>query len=251
MLIWLLGVAVFVVLWSGLWRAQPRAGFGVLLGLLLAWIFSRLITPYMTGMKPIPIWLPPLSHRDSSRSRCSCSAWSLGCARIGCRRRRKRRRPRSWSRARRCARRPRPLARRREPPPLRPRAQEYRATSSPCRRSAASRSCASRAAARRRASPWRLGRSPCASATSIPRRKAVRRAALVARGGARLAEHLPACRVRRVEPHRGLGVAHGRGRVAGGEVARRERESQARGVVALREQRFEIRDQILGHGGRR
>jgi len=60
MLIWLLGVAVFVFLWSGLWRAQPRAGFGVLLGLLLAWIFSRLLTPYVTGMTPIPLWLPPV-----------------------------------------------------------------------------------------------------------------------------------------------------------------------------------------------
>jgi hypothetical protein len=60
MLIWLLGVAVFVFLWSGLWRVQPRAGFGVLIGLLLAWIFSRLLTPYGTGMTPIPIWLPPL-----------------------------------------------------------------------------------------------------------------------------------------------------------------------------------------------
>lgn len=60
MLIWLLGVAVFVFLWSGLWRAQPRAAFGVLIGLLLAYIFSRFLTPYVTGMTPIPIWLPPL-----------------------------------------------------------------------------------------------------------------------------------------------------------------------------------------------
>ena len=60
MLTWLLGVAVFVFLWSGLWRAQPKAAFGVLLGLLLAWIFSRLLTPYVVGMTPIPIWLPPL-----------------------------------------------------------------------------------------------------------------------------------------------------------------------------------------------
>jgi len=60
MLVWLLGVAVFVFLWSALWRVQPKAAFGVLLGLLLAWIFSRLITPYVTGMTPIPLWLPPL-----------------------------------------------------------------------------------------------------------------------------------------------------------------------------------------------
>jgi hypothetical protein len=60
MLIWLLGVAVFVFLWSGLWRVQPKAGFGVLLGLLVAWILSRLLTPYVTGMTPIPLWLAPL-----------------------------------------------------------------------------------------------------------------------------------------------------------------------------------------------
>jgi uncharacterized membrane protein YhdT len=60
MLIWLLGVAVFVFLWSGLWRVQPKAAFGVLLGLLVAWILSRLLTPFVTGMTPIPLWLPPL-----------------------------------------------------------------------------------------------------------------------------------------------------------------------------------------------
>ena len=60
MLIWLLGVAVFVVIWSGLWKTQPKAAFGVLLGLLVAWILSRLLTPYILGMTPIPLWLPPL-----------------------------------------------------------------------------------------------------------------------------------------------------------------------------------------------
>jgi hypothetical protein len=60
MLTWLLGIAVFVFLWSGLWRVQPKAAFGVLLGLFLAWILSRLITPYLTGMTPIPLWLAPL-----------------------------------------------------------------------------------------------------------------------------------------------------------------------------------------------
>jgi ABC-type sulfate transport system permease component len=60
MLTWLLGVAVFVVIWGALWRSQPKLAFGVLLGLPLAWIFSRLITPYVTGMNEIPIWLPPL-----------------------------------------------------------------------------------------------------------------------------------------------------------------------------------------------
>jgi ABC-type sulfate transport system permease component len=60
MLTWLLGIVVFVVLWAGLWRSQPKAAFGVLLGLPIAWILSRLITPYVTGMNDIPVWLPPL-----------------------------------------------------------------------------------------------------------------------------------------------------------------------------------------------
>lgn len=60
MLTWLLGIVVFAVLWAGLWHSQPKAAFGVLLGLPLAWIFSRLITPYVTGMNEIPVWLPPL-----------------------------------------------------------------------------------------------------------------------------------------------------------------------------------------------
>jgi hypothetical protein len=60
MLVWLIGVVIFVVLWGKLWRTQPVAAFGVLIGLPFAWIFSRLIAPYITGMKQIPIWLPPL-----------------------------------------------------------------------------------------------------------------------------------------------------------------------------------------------
>src|SRR5262245_35365427 len=60
MVTWLIGVAVFMFLWSGLWRAQPKAAFGVLLGLPLAWIFSKLIQPYVTGMQEFPIWLAPL-----------------------------------------------------------------------------------------------------------------------------------------------------------------------------------------------
>jgi hypothetical protein len=60
MLIWLIGVAVFILLWGKLWKVLPAAGFGVLIGLPLAWIASLLITPYVTGMKEIPVWLPPL-----------------------------------------------------------------------------------------------------------------------------------------------------------------------------------------------
>ncbi len=60
MLTWLIGIAVFLLLWAGLWRSQPKAAFGVLIGLPIAWIFSKLISPYVTGMQEIPIWLAPL-----------------------------------------------------------------------------------------------------------------------------------------------------------------------------------------------
>lgn len=60
MLLWLIGVTFFVLVWYSLWRANTSAGFGVLIGLPLAWIFSRYMTPYVTGMNEIPLWLPPL-----------------------------------------------------------------------------------------------------------------------------------------------------------------------------------------------
>ena len=60
MIVWLLGVAIFVLVWAAAWRSQPKLAFGVLLGLPVAWILSRLITPYVTGMHSIPIWIPPL-----------------------------------------------------------------------------------------------------------------------------------------------------------------------------------------------
>lgn len=60
MLTWLIGVAIFVVLLGALCRVSPKAGFGALVGLPLAWVFSLLLTPYITGMNPIPAWLPAL-----------------------------------------------------------------------------------------------------------------------------------------------------------------------------------------------
>ena len=61
MLVWLIGVAVFVLLWGALWKASPKAAYGVVcIGLPIAWILSRLMTPYVTGMNEIPLWVPPL-----------------------------------------------------------------------------------------------------------------------------------------------------------------------------------------------
>jgi hypothetical protein len=57
---WLVAVAVFVLIWGLLWKSNLMLSFGVLIGLLLAWIVSRLITPIVTGMEEVPIWLPPL-----------------------------------------------------------------------------------------------------------------------------------------------------------------------------------------------
>ena len=64
MWLWLLGVAVFIVLWGKLWGSSPRAAFGAAIGfvlaLLLSWIFSSQLTGYVTDMNEIPVWLPPL-----------------------------------------------------------------------------------------------------------------------------------------------------------------------------------------------
>jgi hypothetical protein len=57
---WLIGIAVFIVLWGALWKSQPKAAFGVLFGLLLAWILSFFVSPYVTGMEKFPVWLAPL-----------------------------------------------------------------------------------------------------------------------------------------------------------------------------------------------
>lgn len=57
---WLIGVALVLLLWYFMWQSQPKLAFGVLLGLPIAWIFSRLISPYVTGMEQVPVWLPPL-----------------------------------------------------------------------------------------------------------------------------------------------------------------------------------------------
>jgi hypothetical protein len=57
---WLIGIAVFIVLWGALWKSQPKAAFGVLFGLFVAWILSFFVSPYVTGMEKFPVWLAPL-----------------------------------------------------------------------------------------------------------------------------------------------------------------------------------------------
>jgi hypothetical protein len=60
MLSWLIGFAIFIVFWGLLWTRNLVLSFGILVGLLLAWLVSKPITPYLTGMEEIPLWLPPL-----------------------------------------------------------------------------------------------------------------------------------------------------------------------------------------------
>ena len=64
MLAWLIGVAIFVLLWAALWKSSPRAAYGAVYGFLAAlvvyWLFSSQLTGYITGMNEIPVWLPPL-----------------------------------------------------------------------------------------------------------------------------------------------------------------------------------------------
>jgi hypothetical protein len=57
---WLAAVALLLIVWALVWQHQPKLAFGILLGLPVAWIFSRLTAPYVTGMEQVPIWLPPL-----------------------------------------------------------------------------------------------------------------------------------------------------------------------------------------------
>jgi uncharacterized membrane protein YccC len=43
-----------------LWKRNLELALGILVGLPIAWLFSRFLTPYVTGMEEIPLWLPPL-----------------------------------------------------------------------------------------------------------------------------------------------------------------------------------------------
>ncbi|HEY7672648.1 MAG TPA: hypothetical protein VIC71_10555 [Gammaproteobacteria bacterium] len=59
MLTWIIVVAVLVLLWGGLWSRSLELATGILVGLGLAWIAFWFLSPYLTGMEEIPIWLPP------------------------------------------------------------------------------------------------------------------------------------------------------------------------------------------------
>jgi hypothetical protein len=60
MFFWLIGVIVLLLIWSALWKRNLLMAFGVLFGILIAWLLSYALQPYVTGVKMIPVWLPPL-----------------------------------------------------------------------------------------------------------------------------------------------------------------------------------------------
>ena len=60
MFIWLIAVAVGVFLWSFMWSSNLPLSFGVLIGLVVAWLSTKLLSPLVTNMEDIPLWLPPL-----------------------------------------------------------------------------------------------------------------------------------------------------------------------------------------------
>jgi hypothetical protein len=57
---WLAAVIVSLLIWGVLWKRNIGLAFGILLGVLLAWVLSFSLEPYVTGMETIPVWLPPL-----------------------------------------------------------------------------------------------------------------------------------------------------------------------------------------------
>jgi uncharacterized membrane protein YccC len=57
---WLVGVVVCLAVWGALWQRNLSLAGGVLVGVLLAWVLSYYLKPYVTGMETIPIWIPPL-----------------------------------------------------------------------------------------------------------------------------------------------------------------------------------------------
>ena len=60
MFVWLLGIVVCLAIWAAVWKRNLVLAFGILIGVLLAWLFSYFLEPYFTGEAPIPVWLPPL-----------------------------------------------------------------------------------------------------------------------------------------------------------------------------------------------
>jgi len=60
MVLWLVGIVVALAIWARIWQSNPKMAFGILIGLPIAWVVSKLISPILTGAATVPVWLPPL-----------------------------------------------------------------------------------------------------------------------------------------------------------------------------------------------
>ena len=60
MLLWLIGIAACCIIWAGVFKSNLILASGILVGVLLAWVLTYPLKPYVTGMEEIPLWLPPL-----------------------------------------------------------------------------------------------------------------------------------------------------------------------------------------------
>jgi hypothetical protein len=54
----IIGMLVFLALWSLAWRSRPILAFGIFLGTASVWLLAVVLRP--SGIQHVPIWLPPL-----------------------------------------------------------------------------------------------------------------------------------------------------------------------------------------------
>lgn len=61
MIIWLIVVAALLLFWGAMWKNYTKLAIGVLIGMPIGWLFSKVAQTYLTGdMHDLPLWLPPL-----------------------------------------------------------------------------------------------------------------------------------------------------------------------------------------------
>jgi hypothetical protein len=60
MYLWIIGVIACLLLFAAIVKRNLIIAGGVLIGVALAWMLSRLLEPYLSGAEHVPLWLPPL-----------------------------------------------------------------------------------------------------------------------------------------------------------------------------------------------
>jgi hypothetical protein len=60
MLTWIVAIAALILVWGRIWTRNLELAMGILIGLPIAWLLSKLLAPYVTGMEELPIWIAPL-----------------------------------------------------------------------------------------------------------------------------------------------------------------------------------------------